>query len=109
MPTTVDLGNMRHGADLTVFSGDALAAVDQALDLADQMLDAIEDDTTYQLGQLQKTQQANAKLQRKVQQLNLRKQQYQTESKLIAIAQGKEASELKENMDALKSLGNSEG
>ncbi|MFG6105689.1 hypothetical protein U2F10_25815 [Leptothoe sp. EHU-05/26/07-4] len=108
LPTSIDLGKMRHGSDLTVFNSDALAAVDQALDLADQMLEAINDDTDFQLSQLQRTQKANNKLKRKVDKLRSRQQQYAIESRMIGLAQGKEASELQENMQAIQTLGNSE-
>lgn len=105
MPQTVDLGAFRGDAEMTVFNAEALDAVDQALNLADQMLDAIDNDTSYQIEQLQRTQQSNLKLQRKVDQLNTRKQQYQIESRLLAIAQGKEAQQLQDNMQTLQNLG----
>ncbi len=105
MPETVDLGAFRGDAEMTIFNTEALDAVDQALDLADQMLDAIDSDTNYQIEQLQRTQQANRKLQRKVDQLNARKQQYQIESRLLAITQGKEAQQLQDNMQTLQNLG----
>jgi len=105
MPTTVDLGSIRGDAELTLYNDDALAAVDHALQLADQMLDAIEEDTEFQFQQLQKTQSANAKLQRKVDQLNQRKERYQGDSRLLSLIQGKESIQLQENMKALKELG----
>ena len=105
MPQTVDLGAFRGDAEMTVFSTEALGAVDQALDLAAQMLDAIDSDTNYQIEQLQRTQKSNLKLQRKVDQLNTRKQQYQIESRLLAISQGKEAQQLQDNMQTLQNLG----
>ena len=108
MPTTVDLGAFRGDAEMTVFNADALDAVDQALNMADQMLDAIDNDTNYQIEQLQRTQQTNRKLQRKVDQLNARKQQYQIESRLLAITQGKEAQQLQDNMQTLQNLGKTE-
>ncbi|MEM6251286.1 MAG: hypothetical protein AAF821_00045 [Cyanobacteria bacterium P01_D01_bin.156] len=105
MPTTVDLGAIRGDAELTLYNDDALAAVDQALELADQMLDAIEEDTEFQFQQLQKTQSANAKLQRKVDQLNQRKERYKADSRLLSLIQGKESTQLQENMKTLKGLG----
>ena len=92
-------------AELTLYNDDALASVDQALELADQMLDAIEEDTEFQFQQLQKTQSANAKLQRKVDQLNQRKERYQADSRLLSLIQRKESTQLQENMKALKELG----
>lgn len=105
LPTSVDLGHLRQGASLTTFNSQALAAVDQALELADQLLEDIEDDTSFQLEQLQKTQQANNKLRRKSDQLKARQQQYAIESRLIGIAQGKEAHELQQTMQDLQNLG----
>ncbi|MGD1855404.1 MAG: hypothetical protein ACFB2W_14265 [Leptolyngbyaceae cyanobacterium] len=109
LPSTIDLGSMRNGTNLTVFNNDALVAVDQALDLADQMLEAIEDDTDFQLSQLNKTQRANNQLKRKVDKLRTRQQQYVIESRLIGLAQGKEATELQQTMQEIQNLGNPEG
>ena len=60
---------------------------------------------TTKIEQLQRTQQVNQKLQRKVDQLNARKQQYKIESRLLAITQGKEAQQLQDNMQTLQNLG----
>lgn len=109
MPESIDLGSLRGSSEMTIFNADALASVDQALDMADQMLDAIEDDTNFQLHQLQRTQQANTQLRRKVDQLNERKQRYQTESRLIGLMQGKEAASLQETMQDLQNLGDFDG
>lgn len=105
MPNSVDLGQLRQGSELTVFTTDAMAAVDQALTMADELMEAIEDDTAFQMQQLQRTQQANNKLRRKADALKHKQQRYAIESRMIGIAQGKEATELQQTMADLKHLG----
>jgi len=104
LPCSADLGTLRGDAQLTTFD-DALGAVDQALTFADSLLDAMDSDTAYQIQQLQQTQRANTKLKAKLDQVQRRKDQYQTESRVVALLQSQPAAELQQNMQTLQQLG----
>lgn len=107
MPPSADLSTLRGGVELITFD-DPLAAVDQAIQFADTLLEKIESDTDLQVQQVQKTQRANAKLRSKVNQVQRRQQQYSSDSRLIALLQNGQASELQQNMEELQSLGKSD-
>ena len=104
MPKASDLSNLRGNVELTTFD-DPLAAVDQAIQFADVLLNEIDADTGYQIQQAQQTQKANAKLRNKLEQLRLRQQQYGSDSRLIALIQNQQATELQQNMSEIQSLG----
>ncbi|MEL6139883.1 MAG: hypothetical protein AAFR42_21070 [Cyanobacteria bacterium J06628_6] len=104
LPSAADLGTFRGDAELTTFD-DPLAVVDQALDFADALITAIDDDADYQTQQIQQTQRANAKLKDKLDQVQRRKDRYQTESRMMALLQSQQATELQQNMQALQQLG----
>ncbi|NEZ66263.1 hypothetical protein D0962_26460 [Leptolyngbyaceae cyanobacterium CCMR0082] len=104
VPNAADLGVFRGDVELTTFDN-PLEAVNQALSFADGLLGAMDKDTAYQMTQIQQTQQANATLRSKLDELERRKAQYQTESKVMSMLQGKEAAELQQNMIDLKAMG----
>lgn len=104
LPSAADLGTFRGDAELTTFDA-PLAVVDQALDFADALITAIDDDVAYQTQQIQQTQRANAQLKAKLDQVQRRKDQYQTESRMMALFQSQQAAELQQNMQALQQLG----
>ena len=104
LPSTADLGTFRGDAELTTFDA-PLAVVDQALDFADALITAIDDDADYQTQQIQQTQRANAKLKDKLDQVQRRKDRYQTESRMMALLQSQQATELQQNMQQLQQLG----
>jgi hypothetical protein len=105
-PTSIDLGNLRGNSQLTIINNDALSAVDNALTMADQLMDAMDSDIDFQTDQLQRTQTANNQLRRKAEALRRKQDSYAIKSQLIGLSQGKEAIELQQTMQELQNLGN---
>ncbi len=102
----VDLGYLREGSEMTTFTTQDLDKVDAAIELIGGVLDKVDQDVNYQIEHLQKTQQASNNLNRKVDTLKRRSDQYKTESKMIGLMQGNAAKDLQQAMQDLQNLVN---
>ena len=102
----IDLGHLREGSEMTTFTTQDLDKVDAAIELIGGVLDKVDQDVNYQIENLQKTQKASNNLNRKVDELKRRSDQYKTESKMLGLMQGNAAKDLQQAMQDLQNLVN---